>query len=322
MLDHPIGRWSIEDPKGFTAEDMNLYRYCGNDPTNLTDPAGLAPTIKSTEKPLDEDEYGAFIVPGTNGEGKVEVWGDAEVAFSSKTYEHAFAVRYSGPNAKKVDFIQFASISVDVLRRTAENAPVMSKWEEGNTLTETNGDLKWSQGPSSPIWSVDHPAPGSTDPRLIKSRTPMSFRDHATAVFADVPGVAPAAVKFTVDKYYNEKLKSVDKTVVSVIAKADFRTYILMDDKVVGIVRWDAVSTWAKKQYNDDVDPTTVTPKQVYRIRPFGRLPMEAKVPKEQRNRVAPRPDDAEIKNMNGVIDNELISSIKKPRYVQGPYLK
>jgi RHS repeat-associated protein len=39
---HPgLGRFVSEDPKGFAAGDYNLFRYCGNDPVNKTDPMGL-----------------------------------------------------------------------------------------------------------------------------------------------------------------------------------------------------------------------------------------------------------------------------------------
>jgi RHS repeat-associated protein len=39
---HPgLGRFMSEDPKGFDAGDYNFYRYCGNDPWDLTDPMGL-----------------------------------------------------------------------------------------------------------------------------------------------------------------------------------------------------------------------------------------------------------------------------------------
>jgi hypothetical protein len=39
--DPRIGRWTSEDPSGFTAADPNLYRYVKNSPINLTDPSGL-----------------------------------------------------------------------------------------------------------------------------------------------------------------------------------------------------------------------------------------------------------------------------------------
>jgi RHS repeat-associated protein len=39
---HPgLGRFMSEDPKGFAAGDYNLFRYCYNDPLDLTDPMGL-----------------------------------------------------------------------------------------------------------------------------------------------------------------------------------------------------------------------------------------------------------------------------------------
>jgi RHS repeat-associated protein len=41
--DPATGRWLTLDPKGFDAGDTNLNRYCGNEPTNATDPMGLEP---------------------------------------------------------------------------------------------------------------------------------------------------------------------------------------------------------------------------------------------------------------------------------------
>ena len=38
--DPKIHRFISEDPIGFAAGDANLYRYCGNSPTNATDPSG------------------------------------------------------------------------------------------------------------------------------------------------------------------------------------------------------------------------------------------------------------------------------------------
>jgi RHS repeat-associated protein len=37
-----LGRFMSEDPKGFAAGDYNLFRYCHNNPEDLTDPMGLA----------------------------------------------------------------------------------------------------------------------------------------------------------------------------------------------------------------------------------------------------------------------------------------
>jgi RHS repeat-associated protein len=40
--DPSVGRWLSEDPSGLAGGDDNLYRYCGNGPTDGTDPSGLA----------------------------------------------------------------------------------------------------------------------------------------------------------------------------------------------------------------------------------------------------------------------------------------
>jgi RHS repeat-associated protein len=40
--DASTGRWGQVDPSGYAGGDSNLYRYVGNQPTNWTDPSGLA----------------------------------------------------------------------------------------------------------------------------------------------------------------------------------------------------------------------------------------------------------------------------------------
>ena len=41
MYDPIVGRFITEDPIGFDGDKDNLYSYCGNSPTNATDPTGL-----------------------------------------------------------------------------------------------------------------------------------------------------------------------------------------------------------------------------------------------------------------------------------------
>jgi hypothetical protein len=40
-FDPTVGRWLQEDPDQFGPGDPDLYRYVGNNPTNLIDPSGL-----------------------------------------------------------------------------------------------------------------------------------------------------------------------------------------------------------------------------------------------------------------------------------------
>ncbi len=42
VYDAAIGRFTTQDPTGFAAGDTNLYGYCGNAPTALVDPSGMA----------------------------------------------------------------------------------------------------------------------------------------------------------------------------------------------------------------------------------------------------------------------------------------
>jgi uncharacterized protein RhaS with RHS repeats len=55
MFDPSIGRWIEEDPIGFEAGDVDLYRYCGNNPTSKTDPSGLDPD-QQVERNLQRHE--------------------------------------------------------------------------------------------------------------------------------------------------------------------------------------------------------------------------------------------------------------------------
>jgi hypothetical protein len=65
MYDPKLGRWLAQDPLGFSATDLNLYRYVGNEPTNGIDPRGLEMDefkYSSTKQPI----FGAFQDPTAN----------------------------------------------------------------------------------------------------------------------------------------------------------------------------------------------------------------------------------------------------------------
>lgn len=48
------GRWISQDPIGFAAGDVNLYRYVGNGPVDATDPSGLQEPESAQPKSLPE----------------------------------------------------------------------------------------------------------------------------------------------------------------------------------------------------------------------------------------------------------------------------
>src|SRR5205823_1849917 len=53
FYDSKTGRWLTPDPLGFDAGDSNLTRYVRNQPTNYTDPSGLATRIDRSKNPPD-----------------------------------------------------------------------------------------------------------------------------------------------------------------------------------------------------------------------------------------------------------------------------
>jgi len=58
MYHHSLGRFLQSDPTGFDAGDMNLFRYCGDDPVDRSDPTGLyriGSGLSSEEKKQVED---------------------------------------------------------------------------------------------------------------------------------------------------------------------------------------------------------------------------------------------------------------------------
>jgi RHS repeat-associated protein len=66
---HPkLGRFMSEDPLGFAAGDINLFRYTGNDPVNRTDPTGLV--TSDSDKEDDDIQPGAPATSYTNGWGE------------------------------------------------------------------------------------------------------------------------------------------------------------------------------------------------------------------------------------------------------------
>lgn len=58
MFDPSLGRWMQQDPIGFDAGDVNLYRFVGNNPTNFVDPSGLQGVQVGPEPKIIEEGQG------------------------------------------------------------------------------------------------------------------------------------------------------------------------------------------------------------------------------------------------------------------------
>jgi len=82
--DPASGRFISEDPIGFAAGDANLYRYCGNSPTNATDPSGKIAPLAVLAWAIGTYllKTGAESVAETYVESKVAEWtGDESFSF-------------------------------------------------------------------------------------------------------------------------------------------------------------------------------------------------------------------------------------------------
>jgi RHS repeat-associated protein len=71
-----LGRFMSEDPKGFDGGDYNLFRYCHNDPLDLTDPMGLEGEIYLYRDSADRSAAGKYVI---SENGKILYTGRANV---------------------------------------------------------------------------------------------------------------------------------------------------------------------------------------------------------------------------------------------------
>lgn len=76
-----LGRFLQNDPVRFDAGDVNLYRYCGNDPMNRSDPLGLADVILVLQQ--DRAFSAAESVPAGGDIFTVAVHGMADGGFAA-----------------------------------------------------------------------------------------------------------------------------------------------------------------------------------------------------------------------------------------------
>ncbi len=73
------GRFDIQDPKGFSAHDPNLYRYVGNNPGNLVESDGHGATIGRARSRNDSEPQSAIARarPRTQADAAAAAWPDA-----------------------------------------------------------------------------------------------------------------------------------------------------------------------------------------------------------------------------------------------------
>ena len=83
-----LGRFMSEDPIGFAAGDANLFRYCGGDPVNCTDPSGLK--TKDSNPPTQTDGLETPTGRGAVGQTQEIVVNGAGIAGLAGFGSHSF----------------------------------------------------------------------------------------------------------------------------------------------------------------------------------------------------------------------------------------
>jgi RHS repeat-associated protein len=95
-----LGRFMSEDPKLFDASDYNLFRYCHNDPIDMTDPMGTelerepGPTHAEQAKAESDRDYN-YIMAAAQMNSSNGAIGVAALASTITTQLHASVMNYS-----------------------------------------------------------------------------------------------------------------------------------------------------------------------------------------------------------------------------------
>jgi RHS repeat-associated protein len=118
-----LGRFLQPDPIGFKGDASNLYRYCGNDWANRTDPMGLQAAAGDRRDQMRQPDYGC-----------AEKNAESEIAFAASVdAHHVEMMQASKQGAEK------AALEAQAARSTDKKATSLDKFtdrslDNGNTL--------------------------------------------------------------------------------------------------------------------------------------------------------------------------------------------
>jgi RHS repeat-associated protein len=141
--DTATGRFLSEDPSSFSAGDMNLYAYCGNNPINLTDPTGLcgysgsSPLGLTYSSPLNlnlGNSYSSYSSPSYSNFSSIV----------NQSFGGSNSLNYSGSNSIAWPSVSNVSITQSILSDSIFNtSPSLSY----------NGNLNLSNTYSAPTYA-------------------------------------------------------------------------------------------------------------------------------------------------------------------------
>jgi uncharacterized protein RhaS with RHS repeats len=271
MFDPTIGRWTTEDPSGFEAADADLFRYVRNNPTNLTDPSGMAPILQLVDngQPVSPIFFGGTLLGGAKVSVPGGPQGKIEVSLGAKyrtidlqlrervqnltageraqlgltreklrdilegiSFEAAIAIRYVGTQAEKVQVVQLFWEEVWLKPKQGPEEFL------DEPIPTTAGPVKPSTPKTGPYWHVDA-QPDAANPTyggdVIRTADSVTVLDSPEAD-------RPLAI------LSRNLAKKNDQDYVGGRSAIHYDTYFVFKGKPIYRVSWIATSTWKKGQ--------------------------------------------------------------------------
>jgi RHS repeat-associated protein len=167
-LSPTLGRWTAQDPLGFSGLDVNLYRYTHNNPTDLIDPSGLeelqlnGQTFFTTKPPekmrINQDPYKGDLLAYVDAVPPVfDPILNKDVASGA---DPGILIIYRGCSYDTVHFIQFGHVYIRLRREvttwTGEcwDTNITPYWETALQYESNIGVITGST-PSKPQYFLD-----------------------------------------------------------------------------------------------------------------------------------------------------------------------
>ncbi len=133
------GRFTSPDPKGLDAGDTNLYRYCGNNPTNGTDPSGMLAAEPEAVRRTHEFPAGELLWK------LITLQKEKVAGFFAR-----FTPREKCPTCKKIVFVQIVK---SVLVKDGKETVLYPGTRE--ELKNPEWKKYWDQFLTKDLWRVD-----------------------------------------------------------------------------------------------------------------------------------------------------------------------
>jgi RHS repeat-associated protein len=157
-----LGRFMGEDPKLFDAGDYNLFRYCHNDPIDMTDPMGLATEVVGIHDPREEsrrkadEEYNGTMAAAqmNSSGGAIAV---AALAATTTAQLHGSVINYSEAAGLQTGAIPRGSNSIsDKPQALVLNGqPVWDRYAQKWVLVPPHVSLDKNMAQAKQVWPTE-----------------------------------------------------------------------------------------------------------------------------------------------------------------------